>query len=221
MTLGTEELPDFMTWDELPMFDVEPIRVRGRFGEIGNVRRWRQSDTNDMWRTPRELFDGIAAELGPFTLDVACTAESALCERFFTPDDDGLEQPWAPDTCWMNPPYSDLEAWTTKAAFEAAKGATVVGLLPVRTDLGWFHQNVIGTRAEIRFIRGRVRFWNDSSRLNAPFPSMVVVWRPTSASECAFPNCDCEGESPVCPDYRDPDLHRPPCTTIDLDERTA
>lgn len=70
---------------------------------------------------------------------------------------------------------------TQKAATE---GALTVGLLPARTDLGWFHDHVLGVEAEVRFIRGRLRFNAEGVdgegghllRFNAPFPSIVVVW---------------------------------------------
>lgn len=47
-------------------------------------------------------------------------------------------------------------------------------LLPARTDTKVFHEYIYG-KAEIRFIRGRVKFGN--SKYNAPFPSMIVIYR--------------------------------------------
>jgi hypothetical protein len=47
-------------------------------------------------------------------------------------------------------------------------------LIPARTDASWWHDYVIPP-AEIRFIRGRLRFGNSSN--SAPFPSAVVVFR--------------------------------------------
>ncbi|GAB6276278.1 MAG: hypothetical protein SAMD01599839_08180 [Rectinema sp.] len=52
-------------------------------------------------------------------------------------------------------------------------GALVVGLLPARTDTRWFHDFILG-RAEIRFLKGRLKF--ESAKNSAPFPSMVVIW---------------------------------------------
>ena len=75
----------------------------------------------------------------------------------------------------MNPPFGRaIRAWVEKAAREAAAGALVVGLLPVRTDTRWWHRWVMG--AEIRFLPGRLRFGGAQS--GAPFPSAVVVFRP-------------------------------------------
>uniref|UniRef100_UPI00054D5781 DNA N-6-adenine-methyltransferase n=1 Tax=Desulfovirgula thermocuniculi TaxID=348842 RepID=UPI00054D5781 len=65
--------------------------------------------------------------------------------------------------------------WIQKAYEEAQKGATVVCLLPSRTDTAWWHEYVMRA-AEVRFIRGRLRFGGAEN--GAPFPSCVVVFRP-------------------------------------------
>ena len=48
-------------------------------------------------------------------------------------------------------------------------------LLPARTDTKWVHDYILG-KAEVRFIKGRLKF--GGSKNSAPFPSMVVVFRP-------------------------------------------
>ena len=48
-------------------------------------------------------------------------------------------------------------------------------LIPARTDTKAFHEYIYG-KAEIRFVRGRLRFGN--SKMNAPFPSMIVIYKP-------------------------------------------
>ena len=50
-------------------------------------------------------------------------------------------------------------------------------LLPARTDTRWFH-DYINKKAEIRFIKGRLKFGGSNN--NAPFPSMVVIFRPNN-----------------------------------------
>ena len=76
----------------------------------------------------------------------------------------------------MNPPYGrKIGAWVQKAYESAHSGALVVCLLPARSDTEWFHRYV--TRAsEVRFLRGRLRFGGGEHP--APFPSVVVVFRP-------------------------------------------
>lgn len=72
----------------------------------------------------------------------------------------------------MNPPYGrNIGLWVHKAA---TCGATVVCLLPARTDTRWFHEYIYH-KAEIRFLRGRLKFGD--SKNSAPFPSMIVIFR--------------------------------------------
>jgi len=126
------------------------------------------------WATPQTLFDALNYEFA-FTLDVAATKENAKCDRFFDIDKNGLLQRWAPERCWMNPPYGpDLEKWIRKAWEESRKGAAVVCLVPSRTDTIWFHEYALKAD-EIRFLCGRLRFGEGKGR--ATFPSCVVIFR--------------------------------------------
>jgi site-specific DNA-methyltransferase (adenine-specific) len=76
----------------------------------------------------------------------------------------------------MNPPYGiEIARWVEKAYESARAGATVVCLLPARTDTRWWHLYVMQAD-EIRFVKGRLRFVG--AKASAPFPSSVVVFRP-------------------------------------------
>lgn len=131
-----------------------------------------QSNT-DEWETPQDLFDRLDAEFH-FTLDPCSTDQNAKCEKHYTKADDGLKQDWSGETVWCNPPYGrEIGAWCRKCYEHYMGGGTAVMLVPSRTDTKWFYDYVIG-KAEIRFIKGRVKF--GGSKYNAPFPSMVVVY---------------------------------------------
>ena len=76
---------------------------------------------------------------------------------------------------FCNPPYGSIAKWVEKCYREGTKDNTlVVILIPSRTDTRYFH-NFINKRAEIRFIKGRLKF--SDSKTSAPFPSMVVIFR--------------------------------------------
>jgi phage N-6-adenine-methyltransferase len=124
------------------------------------------------WETPDELFDPLNDEFG-FTLDVCATPETAKCGRFFTKGDDGLSQSWAGEVCWMNPPFRVQKQWVIKALEESKKGATVVMLLPTRTNTNWWHDYVM--QGEVRFLRGRPKFKGAEHGL--PQPLAIVVFR--------------------------------------------
>lgn len=133
------------------------------------------SSQTDLWETPADLFAALDAEFG-FTLDVCAIAENAKCRAFYSPADDGLAHDWI-GACWMNPPYGrEIGRWVAKAYESAQAGATVVALVPARTDTAWWHDYV--TQAEaVRYFRGRIRFGEAAH--GAPFPSAVVVFRPS------------------------------------------
>jgi hypothetical protein len=62
-----------------------------------------------------------------------------------------------------------------KKAYESLlQGATVVCLVPARTDTGWWHDYAM--KGKITFVRGRLQFGNSND--NAPFPSALVVFEP-------------------------------------------
>ena len=132
------------------------------------------SSKSENWETPPHFFQALDAEFH-FDLDVCALPENAKCSRYYTPEDDGLSQTWN-GICWCNPPYGrSISAWVKKAA---ESETTVVMLLPARTDTKWFHEYIYG-KAEVRFIKGRLKF--GGSKNNAPFPSMVVIFRGGSA----------------------------------------
>jgi phage N-6-adenine-methyltransferase len=125
------------------------------------------------WPTPQAFFDELDDEFR-FTLDPCSTDENAKCARHFTVKENGLVQSWQNETVYMNPPYGrEIGAWMEKALHESTKGATVVCLVPARTDTRWWHD--FAMQGEIRFVRGRIKFEGASS--SAPFPSAVVIFR--------------------------------------------
>ena len=134
--------------------------------------------------TPRSLFLQLHAEFH-FDRDVAASRENALLPAYWSVDDDALTQDWT-GVVFCNPPYSRCDAFVRKAAHEATKGATVVMLVPVRADTGWWHEVAL-PRAEIRWIRGRLRFGRPATRsesrgwTTAPFASCLLIFRPRRA----------------------------------------
>lgn len=141
------------------------------------------------WATPQDFFDKLDEEFH-FTLDPCASKENAKCDRYFTREQDGLRQPFD-GAVFCNPPYGrEIGRWVRKCYEESRKPGTVcVMLIPARTDTAWFH-DYICDKAEIRFVRGRLKFGGSSN--SAPFPSMVVVFR--------SPN---EKKSHLHPDFRE------------------
>lgn len=126
------------------------------------------SSKTDLWETPQELFDQLDDEFH-FNLDVCALSENAKCAAYYTPEQDGLKQPWY-GRCWCNPPYGrNIGEWVRRAHLAACAGNLVVMLLPARTDTRWFHDYIYQNKnAEIRFIKGRLKF--GGRRIQHRFP---------------------------------------------------
>lgn len=132
------------------------------------------SSATDEWETPQDLFDQLNAEFH-FTLDPCSTDQNAKCEKHYTREQDGLMQDWTGETVWCNPPYGrDVWKWCRKCYEHFVGGGTAVMLVPSRTETKWFHEFVYG-KAELRFVKGRLKF--GGAKYNAPFPSMIVIYR--------------------------------------------
>lgn len=130
------------------------------------------SDSSE-WSTPQDFYDRLNLEFN-FELDPCATDENHKCDLYFTKETDGLKQDWENKRVYCNPPYGrGIDKWVEKCAKH--KGLAVM-LIPARTDTVWFHKWIYhNLSAEIRFVKGRLRFSN--SKNSAPFPSMVVIFR--------------------------------------------
>lgn len=151
------------------------------------------SSKSDEWSTPQDFYDRLNAEFC-FSVDAAASAENHKCPTWYGPGgqhEDALAlvewgRPFCRETIWINPPYSrGLQGkFIAKAAQQfRVNGHTIVMLLPARTDTKAFHAHIYDAKTwqprdgvEIRFIPGRLKFGGCKDA--APFPSMVVVFRP-------------------------------------------
>ena len=51
------------------------------------------SSEKEEWETPQNLFDELNKEFS-FDVDVCALPENAKCQKFFTPEDNGLQKNW-------------------------------------------------------------------------------------------------------------------------------
>ncbi|REI09518.1 DNA N-6-adenine-methyltransferase [Staphylococcus felis] len=133
------------------------------------------SSVSNEWTTPQELFDYLNDIYG-FTLDPCSDGINAKCSKYFTENDDGLSQDWSNEIVFMNPPYGRaIKDWIKKAYEESQKGATVIALIPSRTDTKYWHDYCMKAN-KITLIKGRVKFGDGKN--SAPFPSAIVEFKP-------------------------------------------
>ena len=140
----------------------------------------------DEWETPQDVYDRLNAEFD-FEVDLAASTDNHKCDHWWAKDDDALVQTWHDGFSrgWLNPPYSRglCAKFIAKAAAERLQGFLTVMLLPARTDTKAFHAYIYDAKTwqskpgvEIRLLPGRLRFSGSANA--APFPSMIVVFRP-------------------------------------------
>lgn len=144
---------------------------------------------NSEWETPADLYAALDAEFG-FGLDVCAWDWNAKAPAWLTIFEDALSLDWVwvmrevlgvEPVAWMNPPYGrQIVKWIKKAVEEAKNGATVVCLVPARTDTEWWsyvwdhkkHKPRPWCK-QIRFLKGRLKFGGGLGP--APFPSAIIV----------------------------------------------
>ena len=169
--------------------------------------------------TPKELFDYYDSLYHFTLDVCATDMNTKVPGNYFTKEQNCLIQDWGQNVCWMNPPYNKPENpcpddeskckkkgckkrgyhiheyypgqvdFVRKAAESAQNGATVVCLIPARTDTTEIFHKFIwdkvkgefkdGVRGE--FLEGRITY--DGAPDPAPFPSMIVVFEPQDHSQ--------------------------------------
>jgi phage N-6-adenine-methyltransferase len=139
------------------------------------------SDRQD-WGTPPSFISWYTERIGhQFNLDAAASAENAKADHYYTIEDNSLDREWWGHV-WLNPPFGrELPQWLEKCA-EQIKNPMVHSihvLIPARTDTKWFHDIVMPNAYLVYLIKGRFNFRFDEATpgANAPFPSMLVVYR--------------------------------------------
>jgi hypothetical protein len=123
----------------------------------------------DEWLTPPDLL----ARLGPFDLDPCAAVDQPwqTAATQWTIRDDGLSRPWH-GRVWLNPPYSNNEAWMRRMG----QG---IALVFARTETRWFFDTVWDRAAAVLFLRGRLHFYTpDGKRAkgNAGGPHVLAAY---------------------------------------------
>ena len=140
------------------------------------------------WSTHWDFFKPLNDEFN-FTVDVAANAENYKVDKFFNKEIDGLKQSWKNEIVWCNPPYGrDVPNWLKKGRDEALNNnCTSVFLIPAKTNTKWFHDICLTYASEIRFVKGRPKFYNYASEnkevlYGLPIPLCLVIFKPNNNS---------------------------------------
>jgi phage N-6-adenine-methyltransferase len=159
----------------------QQVRASGAVAEVDD----RATDWED--------FRPLNARFG-FTIDAAASPRNAKLPRYWTAAVNGLEQSWAGERVWCNPPYShpNLYHWVTKAwrelGTQPGPPELVVMLVPAnRTEQVWWQQWVepfrdrAGEILHVEFLPGRMRFVAPGANgigpnERPPFGCCLLIW---------------------------------------------
>lgn len=121
----------------------------------------------DYWATPQIMVDGLFAYVelkgivpkGLHRLDVCASELNKKCERFISEEQNTLTTDWGENNlCWLNPPYSDVQPFLSKAVREAENGNYTVALLKNDCSTKWFHFAAKNAIAVAYIMLGRIGF---------------------------------------------------------------
>jgi len=141
--------------------------------------------------TPSDFMAHVHAAFGEIDLDpCAHRLSPVVAHRRILLDEggDGLVDDWSGRLAFVNPPFSELTRWLERAHGEwsACRVATVVCLVPVRTDSALFHDR-ISADADIYLLRGRIRFLDPRGRAQpTPFSLMILTFGAEPAQRETF-----------------------------------
>ena len=134
--------------------------------------------------TPQSMLDALVSTFGRISLD-PCWAPGCLvqADRTFTREEDGLAKDWCGGFVFVNPPYSNSQAWAAQCRkeYEAGRAKVVLGLFKATTYGQTFQQ--IALTADTLFLPRRISFLGpDGQRMGAgaaPFGLALYLWGAT------------------------------------------
>jgi len=116
-----------------------PLEFRNSYGTPYYLANWLDS-----------LYD--------FDVDLAASDENALCDNYFTLEQDSLKQDWSKfRRGFLNPPYDKISPWVDKAIEEKKKGFITVMLIPTANGEDHY-EKIFDNASDLIYINGRISF---------------------------------------------------------------
>lgn len=133
---------------------------------MATMPKQKPGNSKQDYQTPPEFLAAVRNRLRieNFYLDIAASAENAVCDNYLTEEDDALSsvRTWQPldgygGWAWLNPPYAHIEPWVAKAAKEAQRGAHIAVLVPASVGADWW-RDWVEPFAYQSYLNGRLKF---------------------------------------------------------------
>jgi ParB family chromosome partitioning protein len=141
-----------------------------------------QNSGENEWYTPKVYIDAARYVMSSIDIDPASSDkanEIVKATKYYTIDDNGLEQPWDGNV-WMNPPYAQpLVSYFTKTLIEkwiSGEIQQACVLVNNATETNWY-QPMLDYANAVCFIKGRVKFINKNGNPSgAPLQGQTVLY---------------------------------------------
>jgi ParB family chromosome partitioning protein len=146
---------------------------------------------NNEWYTPPRFTDAAHRVMGDIDLDPASCAfanQFVKAKRYYSIEDDGLEQPWE-GRVWMNPPYSgDLVPRFINKLVEHVRSGDITEaciLVNNATETAWF-QTALSVVTCMCLVKGRIKFFSvDGEPRYTGLQGQVVLYVGTNGARFA------------------------------------
>lgn len=134
------------------------------------------------WYTPKPYIESAKRVMGSIDLDPASCElanKNVQAEKYFTQEDNGLEQTWNGNV-WMNPPYaqpliSEFASAITQKYFDGEINQACV-LVNNATETGWF-QEMLEVASAVCFVKGRIKFIDTKGNPGgAPLQGQAILY---------------------------------------------
>lgn len=143
-------------------------------------RHKKPSILDDEFETPKELFCSLIQKHQVFpTLDVAATEQNRKCLKYFSKEDNALEQEWLEDS-WCNHPHTLHSEFVEKNHQQWIKhNKNRMMIIPANCMRTSYWHSFIENQAEYHAIEGSIRFLKDGkpTKEHSRNAYVCVIWR--------------------------------------------
>jgi ParB family chromosome partitioning protein len=140
-----------------------------------------QNSGENEWYTPPNFIESARAVMGEIDTDPASSEianATVKAAKFFTKEDNGLEQKWSGNV-WMNPPYAQplmgQFAEAIAAKFELGEIKQAITLVNNATETQWF-QRMASVASAVCFPKSRVKFLDPLGNPGAPLQGQAILY---------------------------------------------
>jgi phage N-6-adenine-methyltransferase len=127
-----------------------------------------QVEHNDTFNTPLYIYEQLDSVFS-FQVDAACdsTNHKAPCGFMIDKGVSGLDESWANQRVFCNPPFSEKKQWIEKAILEVERNSCpiCVMILPLNCmSTSFFYELVIKGGYRYQVPKGRIQFLNNKTK---------------------------------------------------------